>query len=102
MTSTSPLMWFTFLKTCGMLFVVIAILVFVLYIIKRFSMAKGIYQKGQAGFIKVLAMHYISPKEKILLLKVIDKKILVGVTSQNITFLGNIDKNDKEKLELKS
>ncbi|OQY02146.1 MAG: flagellar biosynthetic protein FliO [Desulfobacteraceae bacterium 4572_130] len=102
MTSIRPLMWFTFLKTCGMLLVVIAILVLVLYLIKRFSMAKGIYPKGKPDFIKVLALHYVSPKEKILLLKVIDKKILIGVTPQNITFLENIDENNKEKLEIKS
>ena len=43
----------------------------------------------------MLAVHYISPKEKILLLDVLNEKILIGVTPQNISQLATID-NDMD------
>ncbi len=88
MTST-PEIWTAFLKTSVMLFFVIALLVLVFYFIKRFSAARGI--KGSDKFIRTLCVHYLSPKEKLVLIDVLGEKILIGVTTQNITRISTIN-----------
>ncbi len=80
--------WPAFLKTLAMLSFVIALLVLVFYFIKRFSAARGI--KGSDRFIKTICVHYLSPKEKIVLLDILGEKILIGVTPQNITRIASI------------
>ena len=62
------------------------------YFIRRFSKRGG---NGDNGFISVLAVHYISPKEKILLLDVLNEKILIGITPQMISQLATIN-NDMD------
>ncbi|MCD4741294.1 MAG: flagellar biosynthetic protein FliO [Desulfobacteraceae bacterium] len=86
--SASSEIWIAFARTFFMLFVVLVILVLFFYCIRRFSNRGG---NGDNGFISVLAVHYISPKEKILLLDVLNEKILVGVTPQKISQLATID-----------
>ncbi len=71
-----------------MLCIVLGVLIAILYMIKRFSSNKW---NSSPGMIKMLATHYIAPKEKILLLEVLGKKILVGATSQTINTLAVID-----------
>jgi len=86
--SNSSEIWAAFARTLSMLFVVLIVLVLLFYFIKRFLNKGG--SKGN-DFISVLAVHYISPKEKILLLDVLNEKILIGVTPQSISKLGTID-----------
>ncbi len=81
--------WPAFLKTSAMLCFVLALLVFVFYLVKRFSLARGI--KGSENSIKTICVHYLSPKEKLVLLDVLGKKILIGVTPQKITKISSID-----------
>jgi flagellar protein FliO/FliZ len=87
--STSSEVWAAFARTFSMLSVVLIVLVLLFYFIKRFS-NRGSGSRGN-GFISVLAVHYISPKEKILLLDVLNEKILIGVTPQQISQLATID-----------
>ena len=87
--NSTPEIWPAFLKTSIMLFFVIALLVLVFYFIKRFSAARGI--KGSDRFIRTLCVHYLSPKEKLVLLDVLGEKILIGVTTQNITRIATIN-----------
>ena len=86
-----PDLWFTTMKTFGMLFIVLALIIIVLYILKKFMEKKGAI-KGQSA-ISVLAAHYISPKEKLLLIDVLGEKMLIGVTPQAISFLYRIESN---------
>jgi len=81
--------WTAFFKTGGMLLFVIAFLLFLLYLLKRFSNLKII--KSRQGHIQVLDVHHFSPREKVVLMEVMGKKILLGVTSQNIQTLATID-----------
>ncbi|MCK5312782.1 MAG: flagellar biosynthetic protein FliO [Desulfobacteraceae bacterium] len=90
--SASPEIWTAFARTFFMLCVVLLTLVLLFYIIKRVSKKSG---RSRDGLISVLAVHYISPKEKILLLDVLNEKILIGVTPQNISQLATID-NDMD------
>ncbi|MEA1966942.1 MAG: flagellar biosynthetic protein FliO [Thermodesulfobacteriota bacterium] len=83
--------WTVFAKTTGMLFVVIAVLLLVLYLVKRLSAIKS--GKNSQDLIRVLSVHYLSPKAKVVLLDVMHEKILIGVTTAKITSLATIQSN---------
>ncbi len=95
--NTSSEIWFAFGRTFSMLLLVLALLILGFYLIKRFGTAHG---KGSArDLIKVLAVHHLSPKEKLVLVSVLEETILVGVTANNISKLSTINKKidlDKE------
>ena len=71
-----------------MLFVVLAVIIISFYLIKKLSTSRSM--KANKNLINVLAVHHLSPKEKIVLLKVVDDVILVGVTPQHISKISNI------------
>ncbi len=101
--SSSSEIWAAFARTFSWLFFVLIMLVIFFYLIKRFSNRGA---AGGNGLISVLAVHHISPKEKILLLDVLKEKILIGVTSQGISKLANIESDmdllqSKEKKNIK-
>jgi len=86
-----PEVWNMLLKSAGMLCVVIGILLLMVYIIKRFSLAGG-GKRGQTS-IKVLSSIHFGAKEKVALIDVLGKKILLGITANNINFLTEFDKD---------
>ncbi|MBF0258955.1 MAG: flagellar biosynthetic protein FliO [Desulfamplus sp.] len=88
--------WPAFFKTGGMLLFVIAFLLLLLYLLKRFSNLK-IIKSHQGHHINVLAVHHFSPREKAVLMEVMGKTLLIGVTSQNIQTLAVIDPNESIK-----
>lgn len=73
-----------------MLFLVLALLVLAFYLLKKFSTARGV--KGNKDFIKVLCVHHLSPKEKLVLLDVLGDTILIGVTPANISKISSLEK----------
>jgi flagellar protein FliO/FliZ len=81
--------WFAFARTFGMLFMVLALLLLAFYLIKRFSAARG--GKGR-DYIKVLSIHHLSPKEKLVLVNVFEETILIGVTPSNISKITSMEK----------
>jgi flagellar protein FliO/FliZ len=81
--------WLAGLKTLAMLSIVLGCLIIVLFIVKRFFYKRN--GMGQDRIIKVLSSHHISPKGRIVLIDVAGEKILVGVTSENITRLGKLE-----------
>ena len=87
--NTSSEIWFAFIKTFSMLFLVLAVIILIFYFVRKFSTAKGV--KGSKDFIKVLSVHHLAPKEKLVLLDVLGDTILVGVTPTNITKISSID-----------
>jgi len=83
-------MWFAFARTFGMLFMVLALLLLVFYLLRRFLAAKG---GGRSrDFIKVLTVHHLSPKEKLVLVNVLDETILIGVTPNQISKIKVMEK----------
>ncbi len=82
--------WFAFARTFSVLFLVLALLILVFYLIKRFSEKKGI--SGNKDFINVLSVHHLSPKEKLILLNVAGETLLIGVTPNNISKISKIEK----------
>ncbi|MFO7750770.1 MAG: flagellar biosynthetic protein FliO [Desulfobacteraceae bacterium] len=89
--------WSAFARSAVMLAVVLALVVFLFYLVKRFSaMNRG---GGGRDLIRVLSVHHLSPKEKVVLLDVMEEKILIGVTQASINFLANIDKELEADVE---
>lgn len=81
--------WSAFFKTGVVLLFVIGALLFLLYLLKRFSNLKII--KSRQAYIKVLEIHHFAPKEKVVLMEVMGKRLLIGVTAQSIQTLATID-----------
>ncbi|MFO7883686.1 MAG: flagellar biosynthetic protein FliO [Desulfobacteraceae bacterium] len=89
--------WSAFARTAVMLAFVIALLFLILYLVRRFSSIKG--KKGTPGFIKVLSVHHFSPKEKIVLVDVMQKKVLVGITTAGMNTLAVFENHVEAKTE---
>ncbi|MCK5837483.1 MAG: flagellar biosynthetic protein FliO [Desulfobacula sp.] len=81
--------WFAFARTFALLFMVLALLLFAFYLIKRFASKKG---GKHRDFIKVLSVHHLSPKEKLVLVNVLEETILIGVTPSNISKIKVMEK----------
>lgn len=100
-----PDIWIMLIKTAGMLSLVIAILIAVLYLIRRYSLhGAGLPGKNP---ITMIASYHLAPREKIVLLEVSGERILVGVTAQTINTLAILKKEalpetgEKEAVEKK-
>jgi len=89
MMMTSGDIWLAFLKTAGTLLLVIAVLVIFLRVIRRFSSSGS--SQGKTGHIRVLSVHHFSPKEKVVLLDVMDRRILIGVTPSRISAISTFE-----------
>ena len=87
--NTDADIWMGFAKTFGMLFVVLAVFLLALYLFKRFSGGMG--GKGTADLIRVLSVHHLAPKEKLVLVQVLNETLLVGVTPTRISRLAELD-----------
>jgi flagellar protein FliO/FliZ len=83
--TTDSDIWFAFARSFGMLFMVLALLLLVFYFLKRVMAAKT--GNTNRDTIKVLTVHHLSPKEKLILVNVLDETILIGVTPQQISTL---------------
>jgi len=79
----------TGLKTAGMLFIVLGLLVLVLYIMKRFFL----FSPGSKGdsLIRVVSSMHLAPKERIEVLEIEGERIVLGVTPGRISFLTKLD-----------
>jgi len=87
---SQPDLWGAALKTSAMLCIVVAILILVVFLMKRFFYLKD--GPGHGQFIKVLASYHVTPKERIALIDVAGEKIVIGMAPGNITFLTKIEK----------
>lgn len=96
-TVAQPELWPAFIKSFGMLSIVIGILLVVLFLVKRFSLFGGV--QADKNIIRMVASYSLAPREKVILLDVQGEKILIGVTPQNINRLAVIDKNSDWKPE---
>nr|WP_320190879.1 flagellar biosynthetic protein FliO [uncultured Desulfobacter sp.] len=83
-------MWVEFGKSFGMLFAVLAFFLIALYLVRRFSGRFG--SKGSMALIKILSVHHLSPKEKLVLVAVQEESILIGISPAGISSLARFDK----------
>jgi flagellar protein FliO/FliZ len=77
------------LKSFGMLLLVLAVLILVLWLLRRYFSHPG--AGGQQGVIRMIASLYVAPKERIALVDVLGQKLLIGITPQQISFLARIE-----------
>jgi len=93
-----PDLWGAGLKTLAMLCIVLAILIFVIFLLKRFSYLKQ--GSGHRQLIRVLSSYHMTPKERIALIDVAGQKMVIGITPGNITCLAQINKSEAlERIE---
>lgn len=87
--NTSSEIWVAFARTFSMLFLVLAVLILVFYLIRKFSGFKGF--KGGKDYIRLVCVHHLSAKEKLVLVDVMGDILLLGVTPQSITKISSVD-----------
>jgi len=83
-------MWMEFAKSFGMLLAVLAFFLLALYLVRRFSGRFG--ARGSVELIKVLSVHHLSPKEKLVLVSVQNEAVFIGVSPAGISSLARFDK----------
>jgi flagellar biosynthetic protein FliO len=85
----------TGIKTIAMLFIVLGFLVLTLILMKKYLLPK---QKVKGDIIiKVLSSLHISPKERIEVIEVSGKRIVLGITPGRINFLTKLDELNQGK-----
>lgn len=72
------------------LVLIVALVVGLGWLVKRLN--HGSF--SAAGDIKVVASTFLGPKEKVLLLEVKNRQVLIGVNAQSITALGEFELPD--------
>ena len=78
------------LKSFSMLCLVLVFIFLVLYLIKKLNKQS----LNSKDFIKILLVHYISPKEKLIIIDILGEKMLLGVTSNSINKICDIKADD--------
>lgn len=93
-SSTVPDFWILMIKTLGGLCLVLGILMGVLYLLKHMTRP----QRGQRskGMISLVSSFYLAPRERLHLMDVMGRKILIGVTAQGITRIAEFENLDCE------
>lgn len=76
------------LKSLGMLCVVLGVLIGILYVVKRITQTQT--GRRDKSMIRHMSTFYLAPKERVVLLNVMGRNILIGVTPQTITHLTDL------------
>jgi len=97
MTETASLIGAIF-KVLGSLAVVIALMVGLVYLLKKAGLNQGM--RG-SSIIKVLDTQMVAPKKYITIVEIGGKTVSLGITDQNITMLTELD-HEQVHAELKS
>lgn len=80
----------SFLKMIFALAIVLGVLIGVMYFVKMFMQQTGSAPDDQA-LINVISSRYLGPKNRIILVEIIDKIVVVGISNQQMTTLACID-----------
>lgn len=80
----------SFLKMIFALAVVLGLLIGVMYFIKIFMQQTGPVSDNQA-LINVISSRYLGPKNRIILVEVLDQLLVVGISNQQMTTLAAIE-----------
>lgn len=81
----------SFLKMIFALAIVLGLLIGVMYFVKRFMQQTGPVSDNNQPLINVISSRYLGPKSRIIVVEVIDKILVVGISNQQMTTLAAID-----------
>ena len=81
----SPDLWVTLLKSAAMLSIVLALLIGILFLMRR--LFYGNARISGRGLIRTVASNYVAPKERIVLIEVLGEMVLLGITPHAINCL---------------
>lgn len=84
------------LKMLSALALVLGLMVAALYVLRKFMNTTGGAVEGDE-FVKIVSTRYLGPKSSIVILDVLGRVIVVGVTNQQIALLTEIE--DRESLD---
>ncbi len=93
-------MWLAFVRTFSMLFIVLALLILAFYLIKKISRARR--SQGKKDDIRILSVHHLSPKEKLVLLDVLGDTLLIGVTPSHISKISTLSRKSTQRISPES
>ena len=80
----------SFLKMIFALAIVLGLLIGVMYFVKRFMQQTGTASDNHA-LINVISSKYLGPKSSIILVEIMDKILVIGISHQQMTTLASID-----------
>lgn len=80
----------SFLKMIFALAIVLGLLIGVMYFVKRFMQQTGPASDNHA-LINVISSKYLGPKSSIILVEIMDKILVIGISGQQMTTLASID-----------
>ncbi|MCR9261276.1 MAG: flagellar biosynthetic protein FliO [Pseudomonadaceae bacterium] len=69
------------------LVLIVGLVVLLGYVVRRFQSLKG----HQSGQLKIIDSAYLGPKEKLVLVRIADQHVLVGMNPQCITKLAQLE-----------
>ena len=95
MQSGDTNLYLELLKTGSVLFVILILMVGALYLFKKFMGARLSF--GGKNEIKPISSFFLGNREKLIVVEVEGKKILLGVTSNNISLLKELEKTDEKR-----
>ena len=80
----------SFLKMIFALAVVLGLLIGVMYFVKMFMQQTGPVSDNQV-LINVISSKYLGPKNRIILVEVLDQLLVIGISNQQMTTLAAIE-----------
>jgi flagellar protein FliO/FliZ len=84
-------------KTAGMLAIVLGVMIGLLYLFKKYTtFAAGGLNKSS---IKHLSSFHMGNREKLVIVEVEERRLLLGVTQNNISLILELDKIENENVE---
>ncbi len=86
---------YMFAKTVLMLGIVIAVMLLLLWLFKKYmNGAGGRFGRSQSSPIKVLSTSFLGPKKSLSIVDVAGEVLVLGITAESITCLATLDRED--------
>ena len=83
-------------KVMGSLALVVALMLILLYLIKKSGLSQGANRAG--SLIKIMETRMVAPKKYIAIVEISGKYLAVGITDHNINMLTELDGSIKEQI----
>ena len=100
-TSTNLNLFMETIKVLSALALTLILLVLALYFFKKILKVKGMAGAG-GGAVQILEVHHIDPKNKIVLVKVLDRVLIVGCADNALTNLGELSSDETGLLNVEN